>query len=79
MVNQMIDKLRKDGGFSNCLAVCDVSASMFGVPMNAAITLSYMFSQMCEHPWGNLICTFSANPTFHVVNQNIPFAARMQE
>jgi hypothetical protein len=53
-------------GFSNllksCISICDVSGSMSGVPMNAAIALTLMTMEMSVEPWDKVCITFSEEP-----------------
>lgn len=51
----------------NCLAICDVSGSMMGTPMEVSVALGVLVLELSEEPWkGNLI-TFSANPTMQKI------------
>jgi hypothetical protein len=35
----------------NCLAVCDVSGSMFGTPTEVCVALGVLVSELSEEPW----------------------------
>nr|GMD59741.1 uncharacterized protein LOC109185905 isoform X2 [Ipomoea batatas] len=64
---RMVDDLAKKGKLSNCIAICDVSGSMFGIPMEVCVALGILVSELSEEPWkGNLI-TFSADPQLHKI------------
>ena len=67
--NSYVDRLRQSGLFASALAVCDVSGSMTGVPMEAAIALSLLTAELSQPPFKNYICTFSSSPQLHVIDQ----------
>jgi hypothetical protein len=46
------------------LAVCDVSGSMSGEPMDVSIALGIYFSERLDGPFKDMICTFSYQPEF---------------
>ncbi|KAI3958654.1 hypothetical protein MKW98_030319 [Papaver atlanticum] len=59
---RMVDDLSKVGKLKDCLAICDVSGSMEGTPLEASVALGLLISELSEDPWkGNLI-TFSTDP-----------------
>ncbi|KAG0246060.1 hypothetical protein BGX31_004714 [Mortierella sp. GBA43] len=60
-----VDRLAKTGTMSSAMAMCDVSGSMSGTPMEVAIALSLLLSQLSEPPFNGLVLTFSANPQVH--------------
>ena len=49
------------------VAVCDVSGSMYGEPMEVAVALSLLLCDVADEPWRNKICTFSRAPKFVTV------------
>ncbi|GER26081.1 hypothetical protein STAS_01701 [Striga asiatica] len=59
---RMVDDLAKKGKMSNCLAICDVSGSMTGVPMEVSVALGVLVSELSEEPWKGKLITFSADP-----------------
>ncbi|WCJ26751.1 hypothetical protein M5689_008545 [Euphorbia peplus] len=64
----MVDGLLKQGKkLKNCLAICDVSKSMIGAPMEVALTLGVFISELSEEPWKGKLITFSENPTLQKV------------
>lgn len=67
--NSYVENLQKSGIFKNALSVCDVSGSMNGDPMNVAIALSLLTAALSQPPFNNFICSFSATPSLHKVNQ----------
>lgn len=64
---RMVEDMLKLGKMKNCLAVCDVSGSMCGTPMEVAISLGLLVSELSEDPWKGLVITFSGNPQLHLV------------
>ncbi|KAK4587360.1 hypothetical protein RGQ29_024176 [Quercus rubra] len=64
---RMVDDLLKKGKLSNCIAVCDVSGSMYGEPMNVCVALGLMISELSEEPWKGQVITFDTNPTIQMV------------
>ena len=64
---RMVDDLLKKGKLSNCIAVCDVSGSMNGEPMNVCVALGLMISELSEDPWKGQVITFDTNPTIQMV------------
>lgn len=64
---RLISDTKAKGKLPPAMAVCDVSGSMYGTPMQAAIALSLLISDVSAKPWNNRICTFSENPSFVTV------------
>ncbi|CAE6222792.1 unnamed protein product [Arabidopsis arenosa] len=64
---RMVDDLAKKGKLKNSLAICDVSGSMAGTPMNVCVALGLLVSELNEEPWKGKVITFSENPQLHVV------------
>jgi hypothetical protein len=62
---QLINDLKSHGRFNKAQAICDVSGSMSGEPLNVSIALGLVISQLTEAPFNNKIITFSAKPKFH--------------
>mmetsp|Transcript_27869 Transcript_27869/g.64744 ORF Transcript_27869/g.64744 Transcript_27869/m.64744 type:complete len:779 (-) Transcript_27869:91-2427(-) len=60
----LVNDVRVSGQLDRSLAVCDVSGSMVGTPMDVAVALSLLLSEVADEPWTNKVCTFSANPHF---------------
>lgn len=59
---RMVEDLLKLGQMKNCIAVCDVSGSMEGIPMQVCIALGMLLSEVSEDPWKGKVITFSMNP-----------------
>ncbi|KAJ3682308.1 hypothetical protein LUZ60_014881 [Juncus effusus] len=62
---EMVSNLTTNGKLKNCIAVCDVSASMAGTPMMVCIALGLLVSELSEKPWRGHVITFSSNPEIH--------------
>lgn len=76
--NALVAKLTESGSLVGSLAVCDVSGSMNGLPMDVAIALSLVLSQVTTGPFANHIITFSANPTFYVVDRSATLSDKVE-
>ncbi|KAJ6414785.1 hypothetical protein OIU84_003744 [Salix udensis] len=80
---RIVDDLLQKGKMKNCIAVCDVSGSMFGTPMEVSVALGVLVSELCEEPWKGKLITFSENPTLQMVEgdsllQKTEFVRRME-
>ncbi|KAM1377850.1 hypothetical protein FF1_039304 [Malus domestica] len=64
---RMVDDLLKQGKMKNCLAVCDVSGSMNGTPMEVSVALGLLVSELIDEPWKGKVITFSHNPQLHQI------------
>ncbi|EXC23526.1 hypothetical protein L484_007134 [Morus notabilis] len=64
---RMVEDVAKKGKLSNCIAVCDVSGSMDGVPMEVSVALGLLVSELSEEPWKGRVITFSENPQIHEI------------
>ena len=51
-----------NGRQENGIAVCDVSGSMYGEPMEAAVSMSAYIAERGKGPFANHFITFSSNP-----------------
>ncbi|CAL5061827.1 unnamed protein product [Urochloa decumbens] len=79
---RMVEDLRKKGSLSNCIAVCDVSGSMGGTPIEVCVALGLLISELSDKPWGGRVITFSATPQIHKIKgktltQKMTFIKRM--
>ncbi|KAE8787236.1 hypothetical protein D1007_38852 [Hordeum vulgare] len=52
---------------TTAFAVCDVSDSMSGLPMDACVSLGLLLSELCDEPWRHRVITFSMRPQLHHV------------
>ncbi|KAL3359737.1 hypothetical protein AABB24_016319 [Solanum stoloniferum] len=64
---RMVDDLCKKGKLSDCIAVCDVSGSMCGIPMEVSVALGVLVSELSEEPWKGKLITFSGSPELQKV------------
>ncbi|XP_058777423.1 uncharacterized protein LOC131651750 [Vicia villosa] len=64
---RIVDDLLKKGKMSNCIAVCDVSGSMSGIPMEVSVALGLLVSELSAEPWKGKVITFSAEPQLHLI------------
>ncbi|KAI3847215.1 hypothetical protein MKX03_011270 [Papaver bracteatum] len=64
---RMVDDLSKVGKLNDCLAICDVSGSMAGIPMEVSVALGLLVSEMSQEPWKGKLITFSDNPQFQII------------
>ncbi|KAF9380116.1 hypothetical protein CPB97_008547 [Podila verticillata] len=67
--NAYVDKLAENGKMKSSLAICDVSGSMSGEPMQVAVALSLLLAQLNQPPFDKAILTFSANPQMYRVQE----------
>ncbi|XP_071938076.1 uncharacterized protein [Coffea arabica] len=64
---RLVDDMVKKGKLSNCIAVCDVSGSMYGIPMEVSVALGVLVSELSEEPWKGKLITFSDDPQLQKV------------
>ncbi|GFQ03060.1 uncharacterized protein l728 [Phtheirospermum japonicum] len=67
---RVVDDMAKKGKLNNCLAICDVSGSMSGIPMEVSVALGVLVSELSDEPWKGKLITFSANPQLQTVGGN---------
>lgn len=53
-----------NGKEENAICICDVSGSMYGLPMEAAIAMSMYIAERGKGPFANHFLTFSESPKF---------------
>ncbi|XP_057806516.1 uncharacterized protein LOC131021366 [Salvia miltiorrhiza] len=80
---RMVEDMAKVGKLSNCLAICDVSGSMCGIPMEVSVALGVLVSELSDEPWKGKLITFSANPQLQRVRgeslkEKTEFVRRME-
>ncbi|RZC51632.1 hypothetical protein C5167_020058 [Papaver somniferum] len=56
---RMVSDLLEKGRLKDCLAICDVSGSMVGPPLQASLALGLLISEISEHPWKGKLITFN--------------------
>ncbi|XP_030527743.2 uncharacterized protein LOC115739027 [Rhodamnia argentea] len=64
---RMVEDLSKEGKLENCIAVCDVSGSMSGTPMEVSVALGLLVSELSQEPWRGKVITFSECPQLHAI------------
>ncbi|KAI9125808.1 hypothetical protein K1719_003226 [Acacia pycnantha] len=79
----MVDDLLKKGKLRSSLAVCDVSGSMRGIPIDVSVAMGLLISETSEKPWKGKVITFSENPNLHVIKggdlkTKVQFVRRMK-
>jgi hypothetical protein len=65
--DRMVSDLRALGKLSNCIAICDVSGSMTGLPMEVSVALGLLISELSDEPWHHWLITFSKRPELHQI------------
>ncbi|KAL6496423.1 hypothetical protein OROGR_029681 [Orobanche gracilis] len=65
---RMVEDMAKKGKLNNSLAICDVSGSMYGIPLEVSVALGVLVSELSEEPWKGKLITFSANPQLQTVD-----------
>ena len=68
---QLVQDIRNSGALPpRSMSICDVSGSMIGEPMNVAIALSLLVSDLepLSSPWRGKIVSFSARPQLYTVD-----------
>jgi hypothetical protein len=69
----------KNANFNQAIAVCDVSGSMSGAPINAAIGLTLLTMELINPPWSYCCITFDTVPQIFKVNPEWSLSQRIQE
>uniref|UniRef100_A0ACD5V680 Uncharacterized protein n=1 Tax=Avena sativa TaxID=4498 RepID=A0ACD5V680_AVESA len=64
---RMVEDMRALGKLTNCVAVCDVSGSMTGQPMDVCVALGLLVSELTDDPWCGHVITFSERPEIHMI------------
>ncbi|XVF02735.1 hypothetical protein REPUB_Repub04eG0199600 [Reevesia pubescens] len=64
---RMVDDLSAKGKLKNCLAISDVSGSMYGKPLNVSVALGLLVSDLSEEPWKGKLITFSEDPQLQII------------
>ncbi|GJN19167.1 hypothetical protein PR202_gb06410 [Eleusine coracana subsp. coracana] len=64
---RMVDDMRLVSTLSSCVAVCDVSGSMYGAPMDVSVALGLLVSELSADPWRGRVITFSDAPQLHTI------------
>ncbi|CAD6338848.1 unnamed protein product [Miscanthus lutarioriparius] len=64
---RMVTDLWALGKLNNCIAVCDVSGSMDGLPMDVCVSLGLLVTELSSEPWHHRVITFSSRPQLHQI------------
>ncbi|OMO53829.1 hypothetical protein CCACVL1_28299 [Corchorus capsularis] len=64
--SRMVEDVAKKGKLKS-IAVCDVSKSMIGTPIEVSVALGLLVSEVSEEPWKGKVITFSRNPELHKI------------
>jgi Domain of unknown function (DUF2828) len=71
VIEQVTAKAAEEGAEfvpSHMVPLCDVSSSMYGVPMHVAIALSIGISEITHDAFKDMILTFETQPRWHRLN-----------
>lgn len=63
--NEIINNLKNIDSIKSSIAIIDVSGSMKGLPIEVAISLGLIISELASEPFNKKIITFSEYPLFH--------------
>ncbi|GAB5357658.1 hypothetical protein AAMO2058_000393100 [Amorphochlora amoebiformis] len=63
----IVKGLKEKGCLRDSMAVCDVSGSMQGLPMQVAIAMGILVAQLADKPFRGRLITFHQNPSWHQV------------
>ncbi|CEG78905.1 hypothetical protein RMATCC62417_13441 [Rhizopus microsporus] len=80
------DGLKERVDLGECIAICDVSGSMYGsrgkgenTPLYAAIGLSLVIANLAKPPFNGALITFSHKPTLFHIDTSLPFSKQVYE
>ncbi|XP_021953870.1 uncharacterized protein LOC110850677 [Folsomia candida] len=77
--DSLVESMTKSGGLlKDAVSICDVSGSMSGVPMQAAIGLTLLTMKMTAPPWNSICITFSENPTLFNLDEKLPLLDKLE-
>jgi hypothetical protein len=69
---------RKSVGLSRVVAMVDVSGSMLGTPMEAAIALAILTSEVTHPAFRDRVLTFPEDPHWHDLSKETTFVQKLQ-
>jgi len=64
---RLVQDTKNSGALPSALSICDVSGSMQGEPMEVAVALSILVSDIADGFWKNKIVTFSEAPKLETI------------
>lgn len=80
------DGLQERVDLGECMAICDVSGSMYtsggkaeDTPLYAAIGLSLVIANLAKPPFNGALITFSQRPTLFHIDTSLPFSKQVYE
>ncbi|KAK1834467.1 hypothetical protein QBC39DRAFT_343169 [Podospora conica] len=83
--NTLVRRIKDSGTMPSCIAVCDVSGSMFGpvfrdgsCPLDSAIGLSLLVAEVAEPPFRGTFITFSEKPALEMIDLSTTVTAKVQ-
>lgn len=68
---QLRERIEQVGNLESGLSIVDVSGSMEGLPMEVAISLGILTSELCKGAFKNRVITFSKNPSWVVLDGSL--------
>eukprot|EP00466_Bigelowiella_natans_P017919 jgi/Bigna1/54241/estExt_Genewise1Plus.C_300121 len=71
----LASRIKASGALRDSIAVCDVSGSMLGEPMEASIAMGILVAMCASEPFHGRLITFSKHPQWH----KIPVEASLGE
>ncbi|KAM1369473.1 hypothetical protein ACFX2I_039953 [Malus domestica] len=64
---RMVDDMLEYGIIRNCLAICDVSGCMCGIPMDVLVALGISMFELSDEHWKGKVITFSQSLQLHLI------------
>jgi len=74
----LVDKIKAAGSLNKALAVCDVSGSMQGEPMEVCLALGLIVAEMQAPPFKDHVLTFHETPTWFQLPEDASIHVRYQ-
>lgn len=74
---QLVKNVEKKGALKNCMAVVDVSGSMYRLPLHVAISMGLLIASVTAEPFRNRLITFSEKPTFFKLTEEDSLQAKI--
>jgi len=69
----LINEVKKRGTMRDTIAVVDTSGSMTGLPLDVAIAMGMVISEVVEGPFHGHVITFSDKPKFEIIRDGSAF------
>ncbi|PTB66838.1 hypothetical protein BBK36DRAFT_1168358 [Trichoderma citrinoviride] len=81
----LVQRIKDSGTLSSCIAVCDVSGSMYDprfkdrtAPVHSAVGLSLLVAEVTEPPFGGRFITFSLKPQMQAIDAGQTFTEKVR-